>query len=55
MEIIVFPIAFFYFLYLHRRDRREAKQRKFPVSVVLNVERIETDENGRITTIYARI
>jgi len=52
MELIIFPIAFIYFLWLHRRDRREAKRRAtLPSKNITLTLFIERDDAGRIQEI----
>ena len=51
MELIVFPIAFIYFLWLHHRDR---KAQASPWRIEANAT-IERDEAGQIRTIYLHL
>ena len=53
IELIVFPIAFIYFLWLHYRDKRI--RRLQPAWQIIADAVIDRDEAGNIRTIFIKL
>lgn len=53
MELIIFPMALAYFIWLHVRDRRNARLRAQGIAApVSGTAAIERDKTGNVQTIF---